>query len=72
MKTIEQMAVEFGEDIRGPLRMNCNNFCDLLTFYLALSSGQVLGCPEAYFGFWPNSCKTIDVLIILYFVFSAN
>lgn len=28
------------DDIHVPLRVNCNNFHDHLTFHLALSSGQ--------------------------------
>ena len=32
----------FGTDIHVPLKINCNNFGDLLTFHLAPSSSQNL------------------------------
>ncbi len=33
--------MKFGTDISAPLRMNCNQFGDLLTFPLAPSSGEI-------------------------------
>ncbi len=32
--------MKFGTDIHVPLRMNCNNFGDLSTFYVAPLLGQ--------------------------------
>ncbi len=50
----------FGSEIHVPLRMNCNNFGDSMTFNLAPSSGQSFNVSNTL---RPNTCRTDDIPI---------
>ncbi len=66
-RTIGWIAVEFGPDIHVPLRMNCNNFGDQLTF--SFLSSAIIRSTFLFVQYlvWPNKYKTKDITISLSF-----